>query len=98
MQGNFRWSQGGKCPPRPPLAPPLLTTIEKTKTKTKPIKDQTSVENQREKDVGRFGFLDSAISLYVGQVDGSGDLMECVVRKWWLRERIVGRVLKERGG
>ena len=37
--------------------------------------------------MGRFGFLDSAISLYVGWVDGSGDLMECVVKKQWLRER-----------
>ena len=44
--------------------------------------------------MGRFGFLDSTISLYVGRVDGSGDLMECVVKKWWLRERIVGRVLR----
>ena len=47
--------------------------------------------------MGRFGFLDSAISLYVGWVDGSGDLMECVVKKRWLRDRDVGRVLKERG-
>ena len=30
----------------------------------------------RERDVGRFGFLDLAVSLYVGWVDGSGDLME----------------------
>ena len=47
--------------------------------------------------MGRFGFLDSAISLYVGWVDGSGDLMECVVKKRWLRDRDVGQVLKERG-
>ena len=30
----------------------------------------------RERAVGRFGFLDLAVSLYVGWVDGSGDLME----------------------
>ena len=52
IQGNFRWSQGGKCPLCPPLAPPLLTTIGKTKKKKKkqkPIKDQTTAENQRER-------------------------------------------------
>ena len=28
IQGNFRWSKGGQVPPRPPLAPPLLATVE----------------------------------------------------------------------
>ena len=51
-----------------------------------PIRDQPP-SKIRERDVGWFGFLDSAISLYVGRIDGSGDLMEGVVKKQWLRER-----------
>ena len=97
IQGNFRWSQGGKCPLCPPLAPPLLTTIGKKKKKKN--KSQSKIKplpKIRERDVGRFGFLDSAISLYVGQVDVSGDLMECVVKKWWLRGRKWQREIWER--
>ena len=62
MQGNFRWSQGGKCPPRPPLAPPLLTTIEKTKTKTK-ANQRSNLRRKSERErcgsiwVSRFGNL-----------------------------------------
>ena len=76
----------------------FTTANNNQKNKNKSQSEIKPPSKIRERDVGRFGFLDSTISLYVGRVDGSGDLMECVVKKWWLRERIVGRVLKERGG
>ena len=74
MQGNFRWSQGGKCPPRPPLAPPLRTTIEKTKTKTK--------ANQRS-NLCRKSERERCGSIWVSRF---GNLTICGSSwwKWWL--------------
>ena len=91
MQGNFKWSQrrggGGGWGPSPPFGFATTNNNQQNKNKNKSQSEIKPPSKIRERDVGRFGFLDSAISLYVGQVDGSGDLMECVVKKWWLRGR-----------
>ena len=85
-------------PHLPPFGSAIANNNRKNKKKKK-NKSQSKIKplpKIRERDVGRFGFLDSEISLYVGQVDGSGDLMECVVKKWWLRGRKWQREIWER--